>query len=76
MSEFKKVFDVLGFRLVWWLFAFYMGVIYGPFSYIVNSKFVVLNFTLAFFSVTVLVVVWSMAFPFLYLINQKIAKAK
>jgi len=76
MLKFKKVFNVLGFQLVWWLFAFLMGAIYGPLSYIVSNKFGALNFTPAFFSLTVLVVFWGMAVPFLYLLNQKIAKAK
>jgi hypothetical protein len=67
MLKFKKAFNVLGFQLVWWLFAL---------SYIASNKFGALNFTPAFFSLTVLVVFWGMAVPFLYLLNQKIAKAK
>ena len=76
MSKFKKVFNILGFQLAWWLFAFLMGAIYGPLSYIASSKFGALNFTPTFFSITVLVVVWGMAVPLLYLLNQKIAQAK
>ena len=73
---FKKVFNVLGFQLVWWLSAFLMGALYGPLSNIASSKFGTLNFTPAFFSVAVLIVIWSMVVPFLHLLNQKIAKAK
>ena len=59
-----------------WLFAVLLGAIFGPLSYLAGTKFGALNFTPTFFSITVLVVIWGVAIPLLYLLNQKMVLAK
>ena len=59
-----------------WIFAFFLGAVFGPLSYIAGLKFGAVDFQISFFSITILAAVWGMTVPFIFYLNKMIVIKK
>jgi len=57
-----------------WFFAFFLGSVFGPLSYIAGLKFEAVDFQISFISITILAAVWGITVPFLFYLNRIIVK--
>ena len=55
-----------------YFFAFWLGFIFGPISYLTGVKFNALSFNVSIYSITVLSVAWGIVVPLLFFINERI----
>ena len=53
-----------------WFFAFLLGAIFGPLSYIAGLKFGAVDFQISFIPIAILSGVWGIAVPFLFYLNR------
>ena len=59
-----------------WFFAFLLGAVFGPLSYLAGLKFGAINFQVSLFSITILALVWGATVPLLYYLNRMIVIEK
>jgi len=64
----------LNHSLAWldgkWFFAFLLGAIFGPLSYLAGLKFGAVDFHVSLITMTILSAVWGATVPFLYYLNR------
>ena len=59
-----------------WFFAFLLGAVFGPLSYLAGSNFGAVDFHVSLISMSILSVVWGATVPFLYFLNRMIVIEK
>jgi len=59
-----------------WFFAFLLGAVFGPLSYIAGLKFGAVDFQISFFTITILATVWGITVPFIFYLNKIIVIKK
>lgn len=57
-----------------WFFAFLLGAIFGPLSYLAGLKFGAINFQMSVFTIVILALVWGITVPLLYHLNRIIIR--
>ena len=57
-----------------WFFAFLLGAIFGPLSYLAGLKFGAINFQMSVFTIVILSLVWGITVPLLYHLNRIIIR--
>ena len=57
-----------------WIFAFLLGAVFGPLSYLAGLKFGAINFQISVFTIVILALVWGIVIPLLYHLNRIIIR--
>ena len=59
-----------------WIFAFLLGAVFGPLSYLTGTKFGAIDFQVSLFSITILAFIWGGVVPILFFLNRLILLKK